>query len=290
MLRGFPPFSSDAYTTGVLLSIRRDCRRTRRSFFFSPFVWEKTPTLHYSCTTLQLFNSSGLGSGPPDRKSIRTMTAQRIPLYTTALNPKWCHCKMLIILVNQSWWGADMMPSPPASWFLLVRDDVSNFFPLSFLLLFEKFSLPSHKWWIAYSILSDPLSNDGWKMQGPVKGEPYLQQQERKEKKYFSWDDVTWFVWTWRPPTVSSLLRKIGVALKRVKKAGAYFLHFFIEQRERKQQTGRVTYSDLPLNDSIGIEPGHWGRDNEEEEEETADAVGPTARSLRSSYSLLLIS
>ena len=88
---------------------------------------------------------------------------------------------------------------------------------------------------------------------------------------------------------MSSFLRKIGVALKRVKKAGAYFLHFFIEQRERKQQTGRVTYSDLPLNDSIGIEPGHWGRDNEEEEE-TADAVGPTARSLRSSYSLLLIS
>ena len=105
MLRGFPPFSSDAYTTGVLLSIRRDCRRTRRSSFFSPFVWEKTPTLHYSCTTLQLFNSSGLGSGPPDRKSIRTITAQRIPLYTTALNPKWCRCKMLIILVNQSWWG-----------------------------------------------------------------------------------------------------------------------------------------------------------------------------------------
>ena len=92
------------------------------------------------------------------------------------------------------------------------------------------------------------------------------------------------------PPNGVVIIAQDRCCVKACQKAGAYFLHFFIEQRERKQQTGRVTYSDLPLNDSIGIEPGHWGRDNEEEEEETADAVGPTARSLRSSYSLLLIS
>lgn len=30
----------------------------------------------------------------------------------------------------------------------------------------------SHAWWIVYSIGSDPLSSDGWKMLQPVKGGP----------------------------------------------------------------------------------------------------------------------